>query len=122
MRVGDTPLPRHALKLMGVTGSMLLIFLSGVLVTVLFGWAFVRIRRRDLRDKAVMDVTSTVGESEDRKVERREARENEERPIFWDKTEGAVKAGDAPVPDVSTEPARASKPRKRPSVRGKETT
>jgi ribonuclease Y len=36
---------------MGNFGSNLLIFSSGVLVTVLFGWAFISVRKRDLRDK-----------------------------------------------------------------------
>src|ERR1700679_2990612 len=52
MREGGTPLPRHAINLMGVTGSTLLIFFSGVLVAVLIGWVFFRARKRDLRDKA----------------------------------------------------------------------
>lgn len=71
--------------------------------------------KRDLEAKTAVDVTATVGDSEDRKAERAEKRLNEEAPIFWEKTEAAMKAGDAPVPEIVTAPA--PKPRKRPAVR-----
>jgi hypothetical protein len=71
----------------------------------------------DLEQKRVQDVTNMVGDSEDRKVERHDARMEAERPIHWEKTAAAVAAGDAPVPEVSTAPAR-----KRPTVRKEKRT
>lgn len=72
---------------------------------------------RDLEQKAVVDVTGTVGESEDRKIDRVVNRMDAERPILWENTEAAKRAGDAPVVEVSTAPAKSTKARKRPTVR-----
>lgn len=72
---------------------------------------------RDLEQKAVVDVTGTVGDSEDRKVARVDSRMDAERPILWENTEAAKRAGDAPVPDVTTAPVKTTKARKRPTVR-----
>ena len=73
---------------------------------------------RDMENKAVVDATGTVGESEDRKIERAEKRINEDRPLYWEKTEAAVRAGDAPAVEVEAAPV-APRARKRPKVRNR---
>lgn len=67
-----------------------------------------------------MDVTDAVGGEEDKAIARREKRLDEERPIFFDKTEASLRENTAG--EVTTDPvAKAAAPkkaRKRPQVRG----